>query len=58
VAMPILMLALLALAVFGVIGILLTAAVIMERSKHKRLAKGDAANAVTAGVAPSPNPKL
>jgi hypothetical protein len=56
--MPILMMALLALLVFGVIGILLTAAVVLEQSKHKRLAKGDAAHPVPSGAAPSLNPKL
>src|SRR5450759_4982753 len=57
-ATPILMMALLALMVFGLIGILLTVAVILEQSKHKRAAKGDAAHPVTSGATPSLNPKL
>jgi hypothetical protein len=56
--MPILMMALLALMVFGLIGILLTVAVILEQSKLKRAAKGDAAHPVTSGTASSLNPKL
>jgi hypothetical protein len=56
--MPILMMALLALAVFGVIGILLTVAVILEQSKLKRTAKDNAAHPVTSGATPSLNPKL
>ena len=56
--MPILMMALLALVVFGLIGILLTVAVILEQSKLKRAAKGDAAHPVTSGAAPTLNPKL
>jgi hypothetical protein len=56
--MPILMMALVALLVFGLIGFLLAAAVILEQSKHKHTAKGDAENAVTSGAAPSLNPKL
>jgi hypothetical protein len=56
--MPILMMALLALVVFGLIGILLTVAVILEQSKLKRVAKGDAAHPVTSSGTPSLNPKL
>ena len=56
--MPILMMALLALVVFCLIGILLTVAVILEQSKLKRAAKGNAAHPVTSGAAPSLNPKL
>ena len=56
--MPILMMALLALVVFGLIGILLTAAVILEQSKLKRAAKGNTVHPVTSGAAPSLNPKL
>jgi len=55
--MPILM-ALLALMVFGLIGILLTVAVVLEHSKHAHAAKGDAAHPVTSDAAPSLNPKL
>ncbi len=42
--MPILLMALLALVVFGLIGILLTTAVILEHPKHKRSAKDSAAH--------------
>jgi hypothetical protein len=56
--MPILMMALLALMVFGLIGILLTVAVVLEHSKHAHAAKGDAAHPVTSDAAPSLNPKL
>lgn len=56
--MPILLMALLALLVFGLIGILLTVATILEHSKRARLAKGDAAHAVPSGAASSLNPKL
>jgi hypothetical protein len=55
--MPVLMIALLALLVFGLIGILLSAAVILEHSTHAHAAK-DAAHPGTSGAAPSPNPKL
>ncbi|MGD0469396.1 MAG: hypothetical protein ABSA54_13545 [Terriglobales bacterium] len=56
--MPILMMALLALAVFGVIGILLTVAVVLEQSKLKRAAKDNAAHPLTSGAIPSLNPRL
>jgi len=56
--MPILLMALLALAIFGLIGILLTAAVILQQSKLKRTAKGDAAHPVASGAAPSLHPKV
>jgi Flp pilus assembly protein TadG len=52
------MMALLALVVFGLIGILLTVAVILEQSKLKRKAKGDAARSVASEGTPSLNPKL
>ena len=55
--MPILMMALLALIVFGLIGILLTAAMILEHRKHAHAVQGDAAPAVTSGAAPSLKPK-
>ena len=42
--MPILMIALLALLVFGLIGILLSSAVILEHSTHRHATKGDAAH--------------
>ena len=57
-AMPILMMALLALLVFGVIGILLTAAMVMEHSKRKHLAEGDAARPAASGPASSLHPRL
>lgn len=60
--MPILMMALLALIVFGAIGILLTAAVVLEHSAHsralKRNAAHSAASAMTNGAASSRNSKL
>jgi len=56
--MPILMMALLALMVFGLIGILLTAAVILEHSAHARAAKRNAAHPVTSGAVNSLKPKL
>jgi hypothetical protein len=42
--MPVLMIALLALLVFGLIGILLSTAVILEHSTHRHAAKGAAAH--------------
>ncbi len=56
--MPILMLALLALLVFGIIGILLSAAVIMESSKASRAAKHSEPNPIHSAVPHSLNPKL
>jgi hypothetical protein len=56
--MPILMMALLALLVFGLVGILLTVAVILEQSKLKRLAKVNAAHSLPSGATPSLNPRL
>ena len=53
--MPILMMALLALLVFGVIGILLTVAVLLEHSKRGSYAKGAAGRAVASGAAQSFN---
>ncbi len=55
--MPILLMALLALVVFGLIGILLTAAVVLEHSKRARIAKSNAA-AHSVPVGASLNPKL
>ena len=54
--MPILMIALLAFLVFGLIGILLSAAVILERSKRKHT--GDATHSALSGAGPFPNPPL
>jgi len=56
--MPILMIALLALMVFGMVGILLAAAVLLEQSTFARAHKGNPAHPATSGAAPSPNPKL
>ena len=56
--MPILLMALLALVIFGLIGILLTTAMVMEHSKRKHSIPGDAAHPVTAGAASSFDPKL
>jgi predicted transcriptional regulator len=56
--MPILLMALLALLVFGLIGVLLTAAVVLENSKRARIAKSDAARPGASGAVPSLNPKL
>jgi hypothetical protein len=56
--MPILLMALLAFLVFGVIGILLAAAVVLENSKRARVAKSNAACHVPSGAAPSLHPKL
>ncbi|MGO9866046.1 MAG: hypothetical protein ACLPLR_20760 [Terriglobales bacterium] len=49
--MPILMMALLALIVFGAIGILLTTAVILEHSAHTRALKHNAAHPVATALA-------
>ena len=56
--MPILVMALLALTVFGLIGILLIVAVVLEHSTQARAAKSNAAHPVTADATPSPNPKF
>jgi hypothetical protein len=56
--MPILMMALLALLVFGVIGILLTAAMVVEHKAHAHAAKGDAAQPASSGAGSSLHPKL
>jgi hypothetical protein len=48
--MPILFLALLAMLVFGMIGILLTTAMILEHSKRRRLARNGTAPSVPAGT--------
>jgi hypothetical protein len=55
--MPILLMALLALLVFGLIGILLTAAVVLENSKRARVARSNAAHPVASGAVPSLHPK-
>ena len=51
--MPILVMALLALVVFGLIGILLTVAVVMEHSAQKR-AEAKAAQPSAPNVVPTP----
>jgi len=56
--MPILMMALLALVVFGLIGILLTAAMILEHKTHAHAAKGDAAHPGTSGAVSPLHPKI
>ena len=56
--MPILLMALLALVIFGLIGILLTTAMVMEHSKRKHSIPGDAAHPVTSCAASSFDPKL
>ncbi|MFZ0685762.1 MAG: hypothetical protein WAM89_09470 [Terriglobales bacterium] len=56
--MPILLMALLALVVFGLIGILLTVAVVMEQSKRTRLAKNITADAARVSAVPSLHPKV
>jgi len=55
--MPILLMALLALVIFGLIGILLTAAVILEQRKLKRSSKGDA-HPVIPGTPSALHPKV
>jgi hypothetical protein len=50
------MMALLALIIFGLIGILLTAAMILEHRKHAHTVQGEAAPAVTSGTATSLKP--
>lgn len=55
--MPILIMALLALIIFGLIGILLTAATLLEHRKHAHAVHGDAAHLATTGVASTLKPK-
>jgi hypothetical protein len=55
--MPILVMAMLALIAFGLIGIMLVVAVLMEHSTLARAAKTDASQPVTSG-APSLNPNF
>jgi hypothetical protein len=57
--MPILIMALLALILFGLLGIMLSVAVMMEHSTpDPRPARGNASHPVTSGVAPLLNPNL
>jgi hypothetical protein len=56
--MPILVMALLALTVFGLIGILLIVAVILEHSTLVRTAKNDDSHPVTTAAAPALNPNF
>jgi len=44
--------------VFGLIGILLTFATVVEHSAHKHAAEGNAAHPGTSGATPPLNPKL
>lgn len=55
--MPILLMALLALVVFGLIGLLLVVAVVMEHSKRARSAGGNAPDPVAVAALPL-HPKL
>lgn len=48
--MPILMMALLAFLIFGLIGILLTVAVVLEHSKRSHLAKDNMTHSARSGV--------
>ena len=56
--MPILVMGLLALIAFGLIGILLAVAVMMEHSKAEHPARRNLSHPVTSGVAASLSPKL
>ncbi len=56
--MPILVMALLALAAFGLIGIMLVVAVLMEHSTPRRTVKTDASYPVGPGAAPFLNPNF
>jgi len=55
--MPILIMALLALLIFGLIGILLTAATVLEHRKHADAVQAGTAHSVVSGVASSLKPK-
>jgi hypothetical protein len=56
--MPILLIGLLAFLVFGIIGILLSAAVFLEQSQRKHSHQGTVEPSVPSGVPPALNPKL
>jgi flagellar basal body-associated protein FliL len=56
--MPILVMAILALIVFGLIGIMLLVAVVMEHSKPGRSAKLAASQPLNPGAAPSLKPNI
>jgi hypothetical protein len=56
--MPILLMALLALLVFGLVGILLTVAMVSEHSKLTRSVKSNAAAPLAGGSIASLHPKL
>lgn len=56
--MPILVMAMLALMVFGLIGIMLVVAVMMEHSEPAGPARRRASHPVASDVPPSLNPKL
>ena len=55
--MPILIMALLALLIFGLIGILLTAATVLEHRTHAHAVQAGTAHSVASGVASSLKPK-
>jgi hypothetical protein len=55
--MPILIMALLALLIFGLIGILLTAATVLEHRKHVHAVPAGTAPSVTSGIASTLKPK-
>jgi hypothetical protein len=56
--MPILVMALLALAAFGLIGIMLVVAVLMEHSTPRRTVKTEASYPAGPGAASFPNPNF
>jgi hypothetical protein len=56
--MPILVMGMLALIVFGLIGIMLLVAVILEHSAVARAAKTDPSHLVTSGAVPALNPSF
>ncbi len=55
--MPILIMALLALLIFGLIGILLTAATVVEHRKHAQAIQAGTGPSVVSGVASALKPK-
>ena len=57
VVMPILLMGLVALVTFALIGLFLTAAVVLEHSKHARLASGNAADSGPPVAVPPLHPK-
>lgn len=55
--MPILIMALLALLIFGLIGILLAAATVLEHRKHAHAVPAGTAPSATSGIASTLKPK-